>query len=51
MKPITRRNLIRTGVIAATGAAGLTAAARIAQRYGLIPPDHGGLYGPGETLT
>ncbi len=51
MNDITRRNLIRTGVVAATGAVGLTAAARIAERYGLIPPDHGGLYGPGETLT
>jgi DMSO/TMAO reductase YedYZ molybdopterin-dependent catalytic subunit len=23
----------------------------LADRYGLIPPNHGGLYGPGETLT
>jgi DMSO/TMAO reductase YedYZ molybdopterin-dependent catalytic subunit len=51
MKPITRRNLIRSGVAATAGVAGLTAAAKIADRYGLIPPDHGGLYGPGETLT
>jgi DMSO/TMAO reductase YedYZ molybdopterin-dependent catalytic subunit len=50
MKPLTRRNLITTGIVAA-GATGLSAAARIAERYGLIPPDHGGLYGPGETLT
>jgi DMSO/TMAO reductase YedYZ molybdopterin-dependent catalytic subunit len=26
-------------------------AARLAQRYGLVPPDHGGIYGLGETLT
>lgn len=26
-------------------------AARIAARYGLIPPDHGGIYGVGETMT
>jgi DMSO/TMAO reductase YedYZ molybdopterin-dependent catalytic subunit len=26
-------------------------AARLANRYGLIPPDHGGLFGVGETLT
>jgi DMSO/TMAO reductase YedYZ molybdopterin-dependent catalytic subunit len=26
-------------------------AARIAQKYGLVPPDHGGIYGLGETLT
>ena len=26
-------------------------AARLADRYGLIPPDHGGIYGAGTTLT
>jgi len=26
-------------------------AARLAQKYGLVPPDHGGIYGIGETLT
>ena len=31
--------------------AGLAAADRLAKRYGLIPPDDGGVYGPGETLT
>ncbi|HEX4007193.1 MAG TPA: molybdopterin-dependent oxidoreductase [Acidobacteriaceae bacterium] len=51
MSPISRRNLIRGGVVAAVGAAGLGAADRIARRYGLIPPDGGGIYGPGETLT
>jgi DMSO/TMAO reductase YedYZ molybdopterin-dependent catalytic subunit len=51
MQSITRRNLIRTGVTAAAGFAGLAAAERIAARHGLIPPDHGGLYGAGETLT
>jgi len=51
MSPISRRQLITGGVVAAAGATGLAAAARIAQRYGLVPPDHGGLYGPGETLT
>jgi DMSO/TMAO reductase YedYZ molybdopterin-dependent catalytic subunit len=29
----------------------LGVAARIAQKYGLVPPDHGGIYGLGETLT
>ena len=48
---ISRRKLITTGVVAATGAAGLAAADRIARRFGLIPPDGGGIYGPGETLT
>ena len=47
----TRRKLIKTGVVAASGLVGLGAASRIAERYGLIPPDHGGLYGAGETLT
>jgi DMSO/TMAO reductase YedYZ molybdopterin-dependent catalytic subunit len=26
-------------------------AARLAEKYGLVPPDHGGVYGLGETLT
>lgn len=51
MSPISRRKLITGGVVASVGATGLAAAARIARRYGLIPPDHGCLYGPGETLT
>lgn len=51
MKPISRRKLITSGLAATAGAAGLTVAARLAQRYGLIPPDHRGFYGPGETLT
>jgi DMSO/TMAO reductase YedYZ molybdopterin-dependent catalytic subunit len=38
-------------VVATTGAAGLTAAAKLAARYGLVPPDGGGFLGPGETLT
>jgi DMSO/TMAO reductase YedYZ molybdopterin-dependent catalytic subunit len=51
MNPITRRKLIRGAVAATGGVAGLGAAERIAKRYGLIPPDSGGVYGPGETLT
>jgi DMSO/TMAO reductase YedYZ molybdopterin-dependent catalytic subunit len=51
MNPISRRRLIRTGAVAAAGVAGLAAADRIARRYGLIPPDGSGIYGPGETLT
>jgi Oxidoreductase molybdopterin binding domain len=45
--PVSRRKLIA----AAGGVAGLATAARIANRYGLIPPDWGGVWGPGETLT
>jgi DMSO/TMAO reductase YedYZ molybdopterin-dependent catalytic subunit len=51
MRPISRRKLITGGIAATAGVAGLTAAAHLAQRYGLIPPDHGGIYGPGQTLT
>ena len=51
MRPISRRKLITSGVAATAGLAGLTSPARLAQRYGLIPPDHGGIYGPGQTLT
>jgi DMSO/TMAO reductase YedYZ molybdopterin-dependent catalytic subunit len=51
MSPVTRRNLITGGIVTAAGMSGLAAASRIASRYGLIPPDHGGFYGPGETLT
>lgn len=48
---ISRRRLITTAVTAAAGVSGIGAAASIARRYGLIPPDHQGLYGAGETLT
>jgi len=48
---VTRRKVITTALTALGSASGLAVAARIADRYGLIPPDHGGLYGAGETLT
>src|SRR5579862_3761948 len=51
MNKISRRALITTGLVTAAGAGGLVEAARLAKRYGLVPPDSGGLYGPGETLT
>ena len=51
MRKISRRKLITTGVAAAAGASGLAVAARVAKTHGLIPPDSGGLYGAGETLT
>lgn len=51
MSEISRRKLITMGVAGAAGAAGLAAAAKIAARYGLVPPDAAVLYGPGETLT
>ena len=51
MSNFSRRKLITTGLAAAAGASGLAVAARLADRYGLIPPDHGGIYGAGTTLT
>jgi DMSO/TMAO reductase YedYZ molybdopterin-dependent catalytic subunit len=51
MNKFSRRKLITTGLAATAGASGLAVAAKLAQRYALIPPDGGGLYGPGETLT
>jgi len=51
MSDLSRRKLITTGLAATAGAVGLGVAARLAQKYGLIPPDHGGIYGLGETLN
>jgi DMSO/TMAO reductase YedYZ molybdopterin-dependent catalytic subunit len=50
MSDLSRRKLIAGGLAATAGVAGLGVAARIAERYGLIPPDHGGIWGLGETL-
>ena len=51
MNNLSRRKLITTGLAATAGASGLAVAANLADRYGLIPPDHGGIYGAGQTLT
>ena len=51
MSAVSRRNMIKRGLAAAAGLSGLAVAERIADRYGLVPPDHGGIYGLGETLT
>jgi DMSO/TMAO reductase YedYZ molybdopterin-dependent catalytic subunit len=48
---LSRRKLITTSLAAAAGATGLGIAARLGDRYGLIPPDDGGIYGVGETMT
>ncbi len=48
---MNRRKLITTGLAAAAGASGLAIAGGLAKRFGLIPPDSAGPYGPGETLT
>jgi len=50
-KLITRRKLITAGLGVAAGTSGIALAARLANRYGLIPPDSGGVFGVGETLT
>lgn len=51
MSKLSRRKLITTGAVVAGGASGLAVATKLAERYGLIPPDGVGIYGPGETLT
>ncbi len=51
MKEISRRKLIVSGLAAAAGASGLGMAAHLAYKYGLVPPDHSGIFGIGETLT
>jgi DMSO/TMAO reductase YedYZ molybdopterin-dependent catalytic subunit len=51
MSKLSRRQLITTGLAVTAGASGLGVAAKLARRYGLVPPDSGGIYGPGETLT
>jgi DMSO/TMAO reductase YedYZ molybdopterin-dependent catalytic subunit len=51
MNELTRRQMITRGAVLAAGAGGLAVAARLARRYGLMPPDSGGVYGAGETLT
>ena len=47
----SRRKLITGGIATAAGVAGLGVAARLAKKYGLVPPDARGIYGPGETLN
>ncbi len=48
---MNRRRWLRAGLRGVGAAAGLTAAGKLADAYGLIPPDHSGLFGIGETLT
>lgn len=51
MSNTSRRKWMLAGLGAAAGASGLAVAARLADRYGLIPPDAGHIYGPGAALT
>lgn len=51
MSRFSRRSLITTGLASLAGVAGLSAAARMAEEYGLIPPVAGKLYALGDSLT
>jgi len=51
MSNFSRRKLITAGLATTAGVSGLALATTLGRRYGLIPPDHGGAYGLGETLT
>lgn len=51
MNRISRRKFVTAGLATTAGISGLAVAAKLAQRYGLVPPDSGGIFGPGETLT
>lgn len=51
MSGISRRKFLTAGLAAGAGVSGLAVAASLAKRYGFVPPDSGGIYGPGETLT
>jgi DMSO/TMAO reductase YedYZ molybdopterin-dependent catalytic subunit len=48
---LSRRKLITTGLATAAGVSGFGVAAVLAERFGLVPPDHGGIFGVGETMT
>src|SRR5438309_8448004 len=50
-KFLKRRQFITAGLATAASASGLGTAVYFADRYGLIPPDHTGIVGIGETLT
>lgn len=51
MSNVSRRKFVTAGLAATAGVSGLATAAGLAHHYGLIPPDSGGIFGPGETLT
>jgi DMSO/TMAO reductase YedYZ molybdopterin-dependent catalytic subunit len=50
MKRISRRRWVTAG-LGAAGFGAMAVAARIADRYGLMPVSFQGVYGPGDTLT
>jgi DMSO/TMAO reductase YedYZ molybdopterin-dependent catalytic subunit len=48
---LSRRKLIRAGLGAAAGVGAVAAGMRVANRCGLVPANHRGVYGLSETLT
>ena len=50
MSSLSRRALITGGVVAAGAVVG-AALTSLGRRFGLVPPDAGGIFGPGETLA
>jgi DMSO/TMAO reductase YedYZ molybdopterin-dependent catalytic subunit len=50
-RPLTRRTFLTAGLTTAASASAFGAAIHFADRYGLMPPDHSGIIGAGETLT
>jgi DMSO/TMAO reductase YedYZ molybdopterin-dependent catalytic subunit len=50
MTLLSRRALL-TAALAAAGGSAVGGAGALGRRFGLVPPDAGGFYGPGETLT
>jgi DMSO/TMAO reductase YedYZ molybdopterin-dependent catalytic subunit len=51
MNKISRRRFVTAGLATTAGISGLAIATSLANRYGLVPPDSGGIFGPGATLT
>ncbi len=51
MNTLSRRKLITSGLVGTAGVSAIAATVRIADQHGLIPPDSGGIYGCGHTLT
>ena len=51
MSGLSRRRLIVNGLSAVASVTGVGAMIHVAGRNGLIPPDHTGVFGVGETLT
>ena len=47
MNNISRRKFVKAGLATTAGLSGLGIAAKLAQRYGIVPPDSGGIW-PGR---